>query len=367
MDTASWDKAKKYAQDIGYIPIPFTTTIRLLITNQVQDGPKLKAVNRYQVARLLRSDSFRSIIYYATVASKSHEIEELEVISNGDLLRNFSCLDLAGLFGSAVLYRKARKVCPDDEWDNIRSFCNRRLEVGTYLGDALPNIGMGPFILTTLAPYVCLALFAKADAKKFKELRRVMSENDGKRVPEKEEELYGTNAVEVATLVLSALGYGRDISQGFNTGMAENLQFDHLSDMGKLFRLGRLWLECTLKGEDQPVVKVPGEYYPLSVARERLNERLKRMGEVLWLDREAADLSPEKTPKLFKEASTDNEEFEVPDELKDVFSLTDITSMEEEEFDELIDQIDKEQSGEVKIGSETFSSEDMSSVVTGMI
>ena len=66
-----------------------------------------------------------------------------------------------------------------------------------------------------------------------------------------------------------------------------------------------------------------------------------------WLDRSGADLSAETAPELFATAAEDSE-FEVPDELRDVFTVEELTEMEEDDFDDLIDQIDEEQESESK-------------------
>ena len=63
------------------------------------------------------------------------------------------------------------------------------------------------------------------------------------------------------------------------------------------------------------------------------------MGSTAWIERDGNDISVELTPLLF---NLDSESKPVPEKLRDIFSLKEISDMDEDEFDALIDEIDKE-------------------------
>ena len=83
-----------------------------------------------------------------------------------------------------------------------------------------------------------------------------------------------------------------------------------------------------------------------------------KAGSCHWLERGKADVSPDETPQLFEEAPQDDE-FEVPDELREVFSLDQITGMEEDAFDNLVDQMDMENEGQAPPGSVILSASEL--------
>ena len=70
-------------------------------------------------------------------------------------------------------------------------------------------------------------------------------------------------------------------------------------------------------------------------------------GSTSWLDRGKDDLTAEKTPHFFAK-KVEDPNLEIPEELKDVFSIDELTAMDENDFDALIDQIDAEQKASAK-------------------
>ena len=85
---------------------------------------------------------------------------------------------------------------------------------------------------------------------------------------------------------------------------------------------------------------VAGNFYPLAQQREWLKKEVSEVlvGSISWFERDQNDVSNEKTPQLF---SASAEEQVVPQQMRDMFSLKEIADMGEEEFDALIDEIDK--------------------------
>ena len=101
---------------------------------------------------------------------------------------------------------------------------------------------------------------------------------------------------------------------------------------------------------------MPGEYYPLADARDLLEAKvdtvLKNSHDKHWMDYTPEDITEEHAPKLYV---TDEKDKEVPAQLRDVFSLDEICEMEELEFDDLVDQLDRDNAlGEVPDNPEEF-------------
>ena len=96
--------------------------------------------------------------------------------------------------------------------------------------------------------------------------------------------------------------------------------------------------------QEQPTEKFNTDYFPLE--KDSLKAR-KHVGNALdgtkaWLDRGKEDLTQELAPHFFAKIPEDPD-LEIPEQLKDVFSVKELTEMNEDDFDALIDQIDEEQ------------------------
>ena len=144
-------------------------------------------------------------------------------------------------------------------------------------------------------------------------------------------------------MMLSNAGFGTEISNGLSIAFDPSRASASLSDEWALrMRYARIWADAADAGLDQPREKLPAKYFP----NDEQNQWLKQMflfvreGGVGWFQRTKTDLNAKTTPELF--ASTKGND-EIPEALRDGFSLNEITSMEEEDFDDLIDQIDDDQ------------------------
>lgn len=351
-EAKSWKLAKQVSDTLKPLPIAFTSSVRLLVSDHLQNKAALRPVTKFQVARVFKSDSFKAMLYYSALALCPNEISKKEQVNTGDLMRLYSPMDLAALIGMFVMYRKVRRLVDEQEWSQFKLDLNKHILVGGSTGVAVPKIGMGTGILAASMPLLSLATLYSADAKAFANYRRTIQKANMQQNPRDEVEIWGCSSYQIATLTLSLLGYGVDVSEALMKGLETGRGYQKLQHPLHLdFFMARLWLFAFLENLKQPKMTMPGDYYPLEADRAKAQESLNLMkpGFTLWFERGAEDISPEKTPQLFAKAAASEE---IPQELQEVFSMEEITAMEENDFDDLIDQIDLEAEGEVQIGNE---------------
>ncbi|MCB0330363.1 MAG: hypothetical protein KDD70_11885 [Bdellovibrionales bacterium] len=340
-----WKQAKKTAESLGYVPASFSIAVRTLIQDQNEFDASLRPVTKYQVARLLKTPTFKAMLYYGTQDLRSGYIADQDNLTVGSMMDLFEPLDLAAMIACFVYYRKAKKLLNDTQWEYIKEQIDQDSQIGAQIGVSIPTLGIATGLITGTLLQAGLAALIKSNEKAFKEYRRYLN---GEGLPydfKKEEELFGCSSEQVGVFTLSKMGFGVDIGQAFTVAFDLKRDISTIKEPLQLkMRLSRLWIDTLKAGNDQPTKRFPGEFYPVQTERDRLNAEVKKImgGKFPWLGRRKDDISEEKTPLLFKKMAASDE---VPEDLADIFSVDQITAMEEEDFDDLCDHMDEEAEG----------------------
>lgn len=340
--TDSWDIAKKMVATVGTIPRAFTQVIRALTDDYFKYGGKLRPVNKYQIARLLKTPSFKSIIYYTTDATVRHKLPKTGW-TMGILMNSFGPLDIAAMITSFILYRRCKKLLPKDIWDSLETTMGKEPYYGTIVGYTIPEIGMGAGILSGSLPTFARAtiiISAGANAQTYTNL--ILTEKDPKVIEKFEMSTFGCSANQVATMLLAATSFHSDFGIAYDQAFDFKKDFNALqNELSMRLRMGRIWIDSLHEGKSQPVMKIPAKFYPNEEDKPKLITQLDKIrgGALSWVQRTQSEVSKELTPEIFEKLKGAEE---IPEQLQDVFSLEEICAMEEEEFDDLIDQLDAE-------------------------
>jgi hypothetical protein len=356
-----WEMAKRIAGKLKPLPIAFTSSVRLLALDHINNNGELRPVTKFQVARIFRSSSFKGMLYQATLELHNKDIRDLEFVSVGEMMNHYKAGDLAALIGMFVFFKKVRRIVSDQDWDLLRNDIVYRIQAGAAAGVALPKVGVGAGVLMGAMPLLTIGSMYPYNNKGFTEYRRHLQKSDYEFDAELEVLHWSCTAAQVASLSMSQLGFGVDMAEAVLRGW-ESTPLERLNNEIQLdYRMARLWLEAFLKCEDQPMSSVPGEYFPLAEDRTKAEHAMGCLidGYRHWFELTPDDVSRELTPKLFPPIDEDSE---IPADLQEVFSIDEITEMGERDFDDLIDQIDMEQAGEVAMGGTTMSTDALESL-----
>ncbi|MCB0320279.1 MAG: hypothetical protein KDD60_05080 [Bdellovibrionales bacterium] len=338
----SWKKAKVVAEKLGYVPSSFSIAIRTLIQDQSNHGTVLKPITKYQVARLLKTPTFKSMIYHGSVALRSDYVNNATKLTVGSLMDLYEPYDLGAMIACFVYYRKAKGLLGPDRWELIRESISQHSQIGAQIGVAIPAIGLANGLIGGTILKVGLAGLILAEEKRYKEYERHLKSSKLPYDFAKETELFGCSSQQVGVFALSKMGFGVDIGEAFSTSLDLSRSIESLKEPRALrMRMTRAWIDTVIAGEDKPSYRIPGEFYPTQAERDRMNAQVTRImnGMKNWLDSDKEDISEDKTPKLFQQASTSDE---FPEEFAEVFSEAEIGKMAEEEFDQIIDHLDAE-------------------------
>jgi hypothetical protein len=337
----SWDRALICSKKIGYVPSAFSQALRLLTNDELNNNGELRAVTKYQVARVFRGPSFMSMLYFLSLAVTEEKIKPFEPITIGDMLGFYKPLDLAAMITCLFLNRRMRKVAPD-AWLEAYPIFSREVQMGAQVGVAVPALGHAPGILMATVRNVSQVLLSLHKPLSFEvfsdtEKATVSYGNDAL-----ESQLWGATSTQVATVLLAHLGFrskiGEDLAAAINS---REMVADIKDPQVQKLRLSLLWSECFFQEAKQPAETLDGAFFPFKKDLARAEAQVKkiRRGARGWIDRNRDDLTKEKAPHLFEERSVDSN---LPVQLQEVFNAKEVLALKESEFDALIDQIDSE-------------------------
>ncbi|MGA1192106.1 MAG: hypothetical protein ACO3XO_07485 [Bdellovibrionota bacterium] len=343
-----WETAKQVAEQIGYLPGFFPRAVRSLIHDHQEASGVLRPVTKYQIAQLLKIESFRAMLYFAALQMRKDKLESQKAVTTGSLIDLFSPIDLASLIAAFVYYRRTRKILSHAQWEYIRDDFHTVAQVGSTLGVAIPALGISAGVLVGTMRVVGLAILVRDNEQGFKEYRRYLRKENLKYDFRKERELFECTSEQIALFALSKMGFGINIGQAFRDAYSDDRNLTLIENpLALRMALTRFWLDHLLFGNIAPILDIPKKFYPAQSQENLLLDEVQEVldGRVGWISRGREDISESTTPLLFKKVEA-SEDF--PEQLTDIFSLDQITEMEEEDFDDLIDHLDEEQEAQFR-------------------
>lgn len=337
---ASWVRARQYANQIGTLPNVFAAAVRLLLSDHFKHQGNLRPVTKYLVSQALRGKKILSMFYYATAKLKAEQLAAKDSVKMGELVALYEPYDVAVIYGTFLIYRRARKVLEynADQFAALIPDFRRDSQLGGLVGAAIPKIGIGNGVLAGSLHPLALGLMASKSPQEVNEYCITMKGCERKLDLELEMKLFGCTVFQTAAVLLTKVGFNKAVVESYVGGIDPLLRMGQSEEYDQI-RYARLWIEGLIDKKAQPLESMPGDYYPLAAAREAMETQVHRSNsEISWFEREPEHISEELTPKLFSKESIQKD---VPQQLRDIFTLKEITAMPEEEFDTLIDEIDK--------------------------
>jgi hypothetical protein len=315
----SLEVARAYAGLIGEIPSSFSSTLRVLITDEEKHGGALSSTGRYLATRLLKSRGVLSAMYYGALTFREEKLNSLGGPSLENLTKSFSPMELAGLIGLLYLYRRVRSFSAPALWSELQPRIRAMLEMGGHVGAAIPRIGltMGTFVGCFTDMTLCL--FQKQDEKAFKEYRRHLKSSNLPYDLPGEMALWGCTRFNVGSVLLQMLGFGVATANAYSQGLScEHPLGEGLIPEAYRFKICAVWIEALLNTGAVPEMTHRGEFYPTQAASAVLLREaaiVKEKGtKHAFIEKTKEDVSPEKTPFFFPDTPPAKEPEEAPAE-----------------------------------------------------
>jgi hypothetical protein len=285
------------------------------------------------------------MLYHFTRLVAPEYLSERASVTVGELIDLYPPADLAAMVGSFSVRRIIKKRVPSELFERIRPHLAREAHIGALTGLAVPNLGLSRGILWGVMPHISHAVMSAHEPALYTRWRKSLQSSSMKERAAREREFWGCSSAQVASMLLVKLGFPTQ------TGQSLALANEHFGGVAtimdgeiRLSRMALLWFECLLTGQESPHEVLLGNFFPFQKVRASIDENIRDFtsSEQSWIERSSVDISAEKTPQLFNQTAKTSRDMDVPDQLKEVFTVESLTKMDEWQFDELVSHIDKE-------------------------
>ena len=299
----AWARAGRIAALYGSVPTQLTSVIRLLLAD-VRDGRKDWSPTSLSAAtRLFRGPSLCTALYFSCQTYRKEQLAAFDRVSSSDLVKLYSPLDLVAIIAVIFMFRRARKVCPKDEFSALSDDMILRSEMGFHVGEAIPGIGAALGMLRGGIRFFAFAALATQNVKLYKNYRRHLRTDDLEFDAAFEIQEWGCTSAEISAVLLQVVGLGVPMPSSIDRSLSRPIgQLEESSPDLYSASLAALWIDCLLKTGEEPKITHRGEFYPFQDAKLKLFETanaLRARGSAgSWLTRGKDDMSTITAPAL---------------------------------------------------------------------
>lgn len=300
----SWEIARQYFGVLGEIPSSFRVATRTLIVDAEKNDGVATHTTSALVQRLLKGPSLKAAVYFAALTYKPEKVKGVGYISEKELMSFFRTDELAALMSLTYLYKRGKRVCDPEEWKFHSEAIQLSVDYGGVLGVAIPAIGLLLGLLAHGMRDLAVSCFLRHDKSSYKQYRRALK-SKGLRFDEVAQmQTWGCTDLQVGAVFLQSLGFGIEFSNSYVLGLTPQSEAPNGDTIGRAFSAASLWISSLAKSGNEPSGRIDTKFYPLVEPRAQLLEyaaTLRSRGSLYsWLDKNKEDLSPEKTPQLFR-------------------------------------------------------------------
>lgn len=305
VDTAkSWENAQAYAALLGNVPSSFSSTVRTLVNEHDKNNRELS----YQVAsrceRLLKGPKTRSMFYFGSLTFRESTLRGRDEVTLRDLVLLYEAFDIASMIAMIYLYRRVRHLCKEDAgWDELSNKLQKFGELGGYVGNAIPAIGLGTGMLIGSIRYIALATLLHHDNNGFNMYMKHLDSAGGEADFDFELKRWNCSSLQIASVIMQSIGYGVDIPKGIVFGLDPAVEIENIiEDAPYRIKIAEVWMHSLIDSGEQPSIPMRGNYYPLKEDYEdlkRLSSQVISSGPRFnWLEVDEDDVENATNPFL---------------------------------------------------------------------
>jgi hypothetical protein len=294
-------KAEELAKPIIGAPSAFSEVIRSLLLDYGRGNFKYSANSKFLASRLIKAPSVHVPLYFA--CREFLDLGDIDALEVEEILQLNKPFTLSSLLVNLYMFRKAKRVCPDDEWPFIYEMYLEQMEVGGYFGQAIPDVGLGFGLLVGGLRPLSMVAFALSDEKGFKKYRRSLKAKPYLYDREQEIQIFGTSHVDVCSVFLQKLGFGAHMAKAFLEALQDAvLDEDEISGDFARFSASCTWIDSLVLTANIPSFEEDDPDRDEAAITRLLSQvnKLKNEGkESIWTDKNPDDYPhPEKLYKV---------------------------------------------------------------------
>lgn len=338
-------------------PSLFSEAIRSLMIDYGKGNFKYSSRSQFLALRLVKAPSVHVPMYYATYTFLRDQLMGIDSLQPEEILQFHKPLEMAVFFTNLYLYRRCKKICPEEEWPIINEMYMEQMEIGGYFGYAIPDVGPAFGLIAGGLQPLSLVAFAVADLNNFKKYRRSLKNKKQLYDLAYEESLFGCTHVDICCYFLQQLGFGASISTGFYEAMTDSvITEDEVTGQFARFAAARHWIEALTLTSGMPPDEAGSEDHDEKAISKLLAQvtELKEKGSlVCWPEKKPSEyphqeeltkLPPKKSASSKKKSTTKiietDEEFGFQDAAQAIAEIA--QDPEKEPEDEIPEEIARE-------------------------
>lgn len=300
-----WRVAADLLKPFGTVAANFAEAIRLLTAAHTSTG-QLSPGGANHIMRLLKNDTIKATYYFCTKQFQPDLLTSKPHITPRDLLEAFTPIDHAAILTLCYLFKNLGKKTDKEEWDYVQIPLYEALAIGGQIGKSITQVGLGLGLLTRGLRYLAFAPLMRENRKAFKEYRQHLKSKDIPFDSAFEQQMWQCTTIQLTGLMLEQMGYPRITALQFVAAIERSKSPTPDTGFGVPFRLAECLMEAYMEGHEIPTTTpswVGQEVALPAEIRGNLLISLKHASEdhnrIEWLNKSAADISPDETPELF--------------------------------------------------------------------
>ncbi len=299
-----WNIARSYSTLIGEVPDVLTSVVRKL-ARDYQAVSSYTNISLFMARRLLRAPGIKAPVYYFARSFYPTSFEDRDSVDTDTLLNILNPHDLACILATLYIFRRLKRICPAEEWQQISDRIHERTAVAGHMGVAIPDLGLGNAILLSSIRHLALGTFLAHHRAEYQSYRQQVKTKKVDFDHNKENLSYGCTSLQVSGCLIQVLGIGVDFADALTKGLNTRVPIDSIKEkLAFFFRTGDLWVANIEKNHAVPDIVHDARFYPTETRMKFLEQRLAQHfssegGDVRWFEKAKEDISPELTPELF--------------------------------------------------------------------
>lgn len=288
----SWENARKIASYAVRIPSFLSDCVRVLRSSFFRDEDFYNSAGTTFIDRMMTSTTLATSLSMAAHAFFPEKVDVRDRLSARELQKIFSGEDLAALLALLVMYRRVSRGAEASSRRGLSRFLHLNATIGAYVGRAIPEIGLAQGILAGSMRHIGLAVFMRMDPKDWVKYRKSAKQRGILYDYNLEEEYWGCNHVQVASVLMQISGLGASRSVSFAEALVHDLAPRNSNgELSLPFRVADVWINSLVSLGRAPEITHQVDYYPVQESLSELlvsAKKLLRTEEPLeWLEKSA--------------------------------------------------------------------------------
>jgi hypothetical protein len=234
----SWEVAKARAATLGP-PNPLLCGVVRAVRNapsilKTTDKEKLRAFAAQSAFFPVKvSPTFATAFFFAAREYYPGQLLAEQNLTRACLLSLFEPEELSAILTITYLARLAKKKCPEGGWSSLQSDFLTHLYLGGLIGRHTDGIGLGTGLLIGGLRYIGMAIQMGSSPRAYRELAKRNGIGNRAFNHELEVELLDCSHLQIASVIVSTIGYGIGQRAAFGMGAIDGKQEKYSSALAE--------------------------------------------------------------------------------------------------------------------------------------